>query len=57
MAIAGFDGTKAEQTEAIISTIRAFYNWIPMILSIILFVAFVTTFRLDRDMENLRSGK
>jgi GPH family glycoside/pentoside/hexuronide:cation symporter len=57
LAIAGFDGTKAEQTEAIISTIRAFYNWIPMILSIILFVAFVTTFRLDRDMENLRSGK
>ena len=64
MAWAGLDGTKAAQGIAqsakVISTIRAFYNWIPMVLSIILFVAFVTTFRLERDMEGLsrkKSGK
>ena len=55
---AGFDGTLAargmDQPEAVLSTIRAFYNWIPMGLSIILFVAFVTTFRLDRDLNGLR---
>jgi hypothetical protein len=45
------------QPEAVISTIRAFYNGIPMILSIILFVAFVTTFRLDRDLKSLRKGE
>ena len=58
---AGFDGSLAargiDQPEAVLSTIRAFYNWIPMVLSIILFVAFVTTFRLDRDLKGLRSGK
>ena len=58
---AGFDGTLTargiDQPEAVLSTIRAFYNWIPMILSIILFVAFVATFRLDRDLENLRKEK
>jgi GPH family glycoside/pentoside/hexuronide:cation symporter len=64
MAWAGLDGTKAAQgiaqSETVISTIRAFYNGIPMILSIILFLAFVTTFRLERDMENLskkRNGR
>ena len=64
MAWAGHDGTKAAQgiaqSETVISTIRAFYNGIPMILSIILFLAFVTTFRLERDMENLskkRNGR
>ena len=57
MAWAGLDGAKAAQgiaqSETVISTIRAFYNFIPMILSIILFVAFVTTFRLERDMAGL----
>ncbi len=61
MAWAGLDGTKAAQgiaqSETVISTIRAFYNWIPMILSIILFVAFVTTFRLERDMKGLSKEK
>ena len=61
IAKAGFDGSLTaqglSQPEAVISTIRAFYNGIPMILSIILFVAFVTTFRLDRDLKNLRKGK
>jgi len=28
-----------------------------MILSIILFVAFVTTFRLERDLKRLRTGQ
>ena len=57
MAWAGLDGAKAAQgiaqSETVISTIRTFYNFIPMILSIILFVAFVTTFRLERDMAGL----
>ncbi len=61
MAWAGLDGTKAAQgvaqSETVITTIRAFYNWIPMVLSIILFVAFVTTFRLERDMEGLSREK
>jgi hypothetical protein len=61
MAWAGLDGTKAAQgiaqSEAVISTIRAFYNGIPMILSIILFVAFVSTFHLERDMEGLSKEK
>ena len=58
MAWAGLDGAKAAQgiaqSETVISTIRAFYNGIPMILSIILFVSFVTAFHLERDMERLR---
>ena len=61
MAWAGLDGTKAAQgivqPETVISAIRAFYNGIPMILSIILFVAFVATFHLERDMKELRNGK
>jgi GPH family glycoside/pentoside/hexuronide:cation symporter len=61
MAWAGLDGTKAAQgiaqSETVISTIRAFYNGIPMILSIILFVAFVSTFHLERDMEGLSKEK
>ena len=61
MAWAGLDGTKAAQgiaqTETVISTIRAFYNGIPMILSIILFLTFVTTFRLERDMAGLSKEK
>ena len=59
--VAGFDGTLAargiDQPQAVLSAIRAFYNWIPMVLSIILFVAFVTTFRLDRDLKSLRKGE
>ena len=61
IAKAGFDGTLAargiDQPAAVISTISAFYNWIPMVLSIILFVAFVMMFRLDRDLKNLRKGE
>ena len=61
IAKAGFDGSLTarglSQPEAVISTIRAFYNGIPMILSIILFVAFVTTFRLDRELKKLREGR
>ena len=61
IAKAGFDGTLTaqglDQPEMVISTIRAFYNWIPMVLSIILFVAFVTTFRLERDLKGLRQGQ
>lgn len=61
IAKAGFDGSLAaqgiDQPAAVISTIRAFYNGIPMISSIILFVAFVTTFHLDRELKNLRKGE
>ena len=61
MAWAGLDGTKAAQgiaqSETVIWTIRAFYNWIPMILSIILFVTFVTMFHLERDMKSLSKEK
>ena len=61
IAKAGFDGSLAaqgiDQPAAVISTIRAFYNGIPMILSIILFVAFVTTFHLDRELKNLRKER
>ena len=61
MAWAGLDGSKAAQgiaqSETVKSTIRAFYNWIPMILSIILFAAFVATFRLERDLKDLRKDK
>ena len=58
MAWAGLDGVKAAegiaQSETVKATIRAFYNGIPMILSIILFVAFIATFRLERDLKDLR---
>ncbi len=57
MAWAGLDGAKAVQSEVVKTTIRAFYNGIPMILSIILFVAFVATFRLDRDLKDLRNNR
>ena len=61
MAWAGLDGTKAAQgiaqSQTVITTIRVFYNWIPMILSIILFVAFITTFRLERDLNELKKNK
>ena len=61
MAKAGLSGQNAAQgiaqPEAVISSLRVFYNWLPMILSIILFVAFVTTFRLERDLKKLRGEK
>ncbi len=61
MAKAGLSGQNAAQgiaqPEAVISAVRVFYNWLPMILSIILFVAFVTTFRLERDLKHLRKGQ
>ena len=61
MAKAGLSGQNAaqgiEQPESVISAVRVFYNWIPMIMSIILFVAFVTTFHLERDLKNLRKDK
>ena len=61
MAWAGLDGAKAAQgiaqSETVKATIRAFYNQIPMILSIILFVAFVATFRLERDLKELKKDK
>ena len=61
MAWAGLDGVKAAQgiaqSEVVKATIRAFYNWIPMILSIILFVAFVATFRLERDLKDLQKDR
>lgn len=61
MAWAGLDGRKAAQgiaqPEIVITTIRAFYNWIPMILSIILFVAFVIMFHLEHDLEELSEEK
>ena len=61
MAWAGLDGSLAAQgiaqPEIVITTIRAFYNWIPMILSIILFVAFVIMFHLERDLEELSEEK
>lgn len=61
IALAGLDGSKAaqgiDQSKTVILTIRAFYNWIPMILSIILFVAFVTAFHLEHDLEELSEEK
>ena len=61
IAWAGLDGRKAAQgiaqSKTVILTIRAFYNWIPMILSIILFVAFVTTFHLEHDLEELSKSR
>ena len=61
IAKAGFDGSLTvqglSQPETVISTIRAFYNGIPMILSIVLFVAFVTMFHLDHELKGLRKGK
>ncbi len=61
MAKAGLSGQNAAQgiaqPESVISAVRVFYNWLPMILSIILFVAFVTTFRLERDLKHLRKGQ
>lgn len=61
MAWAGLDGRKAAQgiaqPEIVITAIRAFYNWIPMVLSIILFVTFVIMFHLEHDMEELSKEK
>ncbi len=61
MALAGLDGTKAAQgiaqTKAVTLTIRAFYNGIPMVLSILLFIAFVSAFRLERDLESMEREK
>ena len=57
VAAAGLDGTKDVQSEAVVAAIRLFYNGLPMILSIVLFVAFVATFRLDRDLEKLSKEK
>ena len=57
---AGFDGTLTaqglDQPAAVLTTIRLYYNVIPMVLSIILFVAFVAMFRLDRDLKGLSEG-
>ncbi len=61
MAWTDLDGTKAAQRiaqlETVIATICAFYKEIPIILSVILFVAFVTTFHLERDTDGLCKGK
>ncbi len=58
MSRAGLSGQNAAQgiaqPEAVISALRLFYNWIPMVLSVILFVAFMATFRLERDLKRLR---
>ena len=57
---AGFDASLdlqgLAQPDSVITAIQFMYNWIPMILSVILFVGFVTVFRLERDMEALGSG-
>ena len=33
------------------------YNWVPMIMCAVIFVIFLTSFNLDRDLKKLRAEK
>ena len=39
------------------TAIRFMYNWVPMVMCAIIFIIFVTSFNLDRDLKKLRAEK
>ena len=61
MSGAGFKGEYdvqgIPQPAAVETAIRFMYNWIPMIMCAIIFVIFLVSFNLDRDLARLRAEK
>ncbi|MBQ1491152.1 MAG: MFS transporter [Blautia sp.] len=61
MSAAGFKGEYdiqgIPQPETVETAIRFMYNWIPMIMCAIIFLIFVVSFNLDRDLAKLRAQK
>ena len=61
MSGAGFKGEYdlqgIAQPATVETAIRFMYNWVPMIMCAIIFVIFVTSFHLDRDLAKLRAEK
>ena len=61
MSAAGFKGEYdlqgIAQPAAVETAIRFMYNWVPMVMCAIIFVIFVVSFNLDRDLAKLRTEK
>ena len=61
MSGAGFKGEYdvmgIAQPDTVITAIKFMYNWIPAIMCAVIFVIFVTSFNLDRDLARLRAEK
>ena len=61
MSGAGFKGEYdlqgIPQPESVATAIQFMYTWVPMIMCAIIFVIFVVTFNLDRDLDKLRAEK
>jgi len=61
MSGAGFKGEYdiqgIAQPASVETAIRFMYNWVPMVMCAIIFIIFVTSFNLDRDLKRLRAEK
>ena len=61
MSGAGFKGEYdiqgIAQPASVETAIRFMYNWVPMVMCAIIFIIFVTSFNLDRDLKKLRAEK
>lgn len=61
MSGAGFKGEYdiqgIAQPASVETAIKFMYNWVPMIMCAIIFVIFVLSFNLDRDLARLRAEK
>jgi GPH family glycoside/pentoside/hexuronide:cation symporter len=61
MSCAGFKGEYdiqgIAQPASVETAIRFMYNWVPMVMCAVIFIIFVTSFNLDRDLKRLRAEK
>ena len=61
MSGAGFKGEYdlqgIAQPATVETAIRFMYNWVPMVMCAVIFIIFVTSFNLDRDLAKLRAEK
>jgi len=61
MTAAGFKGEYdvqgIPQPESVAAAIKIMYNWVPMIMCVIIFVIMAFSFNLDRDLQKLRAEK
>ena len=61
MSGAGFKGEYdiqgIAQPASVETAIRFMYNWVPMVMCAVIFIIFVTSFNLDRDLKRLRAEK
>ena len=61
LSAAGFKGEYdvqgIPQPDTVATAIKFMYNWVPMIMCAIIFLVFLLTFNLDRDLKRLRAEK